>query len=438
MTTPTITTKADRFLRSRWYKLDMAGTLYPAIARTNWNSEFRLTAQMVQPVNSSALQKAVDKTLPRFPSMAVKLKAGLFWYYLEENDAKLIIQPKGGSFCQPFRKGENNGFLLRVLFDEHSISVEYFHAITDGTGGMIFLKTLVAEYLRQSGYFIPSGNGVFSLEDIPSSDETADAFSRFQNVDAPLRHSARKAYHFSGRQLPRGELQGMNCKLSAQELKSASARYQVTVTEFLAAVLLYTAYCTQREDHPKYPKPICISIPLNLRKRFGERTIRNYSWFINPRLDARKDYTFKDVICEVSTVLRNGSKPENLTADIAPNRALLGKRLFRLLPLPIKSTAIAAVYHFASDRPVSATMSNLGVIDLPDEMEPLVHSFAFHLGEPYGNTTNCALVTYRDDLMLCFTSNQATPLLPEKMISFLKEQGIQTIRESERKYGRCQ
>ena len=138
MAAPTITQKAERFLRSRWYKLDTAGTLSPAIAHQNWNSEFRLTAQMAQPVDPSVLQSAVDKTLPRFPSMSVRLKAGLFWYYFEENDARLVVQPKDGRLCHPFRKGENNVFLLRVLYDTRSISVEYFHAITDGTGCMIF------------------------------------------------------------------------------------------------------------------------------------------------------------------------------------------------------------------------------------------------------------------------------------------------------------
>lgn len=87
---------------------------------------------------------------------------------------------------------------------------------------MIFLKTLMAEYLRQCGHVIPAKNGILDPDDMPSSDETADAFARFQNTAAPLRHSARKAYHFPGRRLPLGKLQGMRCKLSAQELKTAA------------------------------------------------------------------------------------------------------------------------------------------------------------------------------------------------------------------------
>ena len=32
------------------------------------------------------VQKAVSHVLKRFPSMKVRMRAGLFWYYLEEND----------------------------------------------------------------------------------------------------------------------------------------------------------------------------------------------------------------------------------------------------------------------------------------------------------------------------------------------------------------
>ena len=58
------------------------------------------------------------------------------------------------------------------------------------------MKTLVAEYLRQCGYVISAGNGVLDPDDVPSSNETADAFVLFQNTAAPLRHSAQKAYTF--------------------------------------------------------------------------------------------------------------------------------------------------------------------------------------------------------------------------------------------------
>lgn len=39
-------------------------------------------------------------------------------------------------------------FLFRVSYFERKINLEVFHALTDGLGGMNFLKALVCEYLR--------------------------------------------------------------------------------------------------------------------------------------------------------------------------------------------------------------------------------------------------------------------------------------------------
>ncbi|MEZ4627989.1 MAG: hypothetical protein R2912_07880 [Eubacteriales bacterium] len=46
------------------------------------------------------------------------------------------------------RLNENDGFCMRVRYYHNRIAVEFFHVLTDGTGGQVFLQTLVAEYLR--------------------------------------------------------------------------------------------------------------------------------------------------------------------------------------------------------------------------------------------------------------------------------------------------
>jgi hypothetical protein len=145
-----------------WYPLDNAGKLYPAIATSRWSSTFRLTAVMRAPVIARLLQQALDRVLPRFPAMAVRLRKGFFWYYLERNPRALSIQKDEGHPCMPFRFRENNGFLLRVLYDERRISAEFFHSLADGAGALVFLKTLVGEYLRLCGVPMAYGQGVLA------------------------------------------------------------------------------------------------------------------------------------------------------------------------------------------------------------------------------------------------------------------------------------
>lgn len=68
---------------SQWYRLDNAGILYSALQREEYSAIYRFSALMTEPVRPAALQNAIDRVLPRFPSFAVRIRRGLFWYYRE-------------------------------------------------------------------------------------------------------------------------------------------------------------------------------------------------------------------------------------------------------------------------------------------------------------------------------------------------------------------
>lgn len=50
--------------------------------------------------------------------------------------------------CQYINPLLNREYLFRVLYYERRISLEVFHALTDGNGALMFLKELVYQYLR--------------------------------------------------------------------------------------------------------------------------------------------------------------------------------------------------------------------------------------------------------------------------------------------------
>lgn len=78
----------NRFLsherKLRWMRLDNAAKIYPAAKRRKWNNFFRLSATLCDEVDKTVLRNAMDVTMRRFPSIAVRLCRGAFWYYLEE------------------------------------------------------------------------------------------------------------------------------------------------------------------------------------------------------------------------------------------------------------------------------------------------------------------------------------------------------------------
>ena len=66
---------------SKWYKLDSAGTLYSALQKEEYSAIYRFSALMEKNVDPAALQRAIDRCMPRFPTFAVRIRKGAFWYY---------------------------------------------------------------------------------------------------------------------------------------------------------------------------------------------------------------------------------------------------------------------------------------------------------------------------------------------------------------------
>ena len=59
---------------SKWYKLDSAGILYSALQKEEYSAIYRFSARMEREVDPAALQRAIDRCMPRFPSFAVRIR----------------------------------------------------------------------------------------------------------------------------------------------------------------------------------------------------------------------------------------------------------------------------------------------------------------------------------------------------------------------------
>ena len=121
----------------RWMSLDNAAKIYPAARNANWTNVFRLSATLRENVDRATLQSALDVTVRRFPSIAVRIRRGAFWYYLEEiAHAPEVAEEKPYPLVRmPFDDIRTCAF--RVIAYKKRIAVEFFHALTDGNGGLV-------------------------------------------------------------------------------------------------------------------------------------------------------------------------------------------------------------------------------------------------------------------------------------------------------------
>ena len=166
--------------QKQWYRLDNAGVLYSALKKEKYAPVYRFSAVMKETVDPDALQRAVDRTMPRFPCFRVRIRKGVFWCYFEPNEKPgPFVRRDIANPCQPIREKWDNDWLIRFFYYEKRISFEAFHAISDGAGALTFFRTLLAEYLRELGVDIPLDPTILNVSEPPKPQELEDAYGRY-------------------------------------------------------------------------------------------------------------------------------------------------------------------------------------------------------------------------------------------------------------------
>ena len=428
----------DRRLKSdaqRWSRLDNAGLIFPASKRRGWHNIFRLSADLFEPIDREAMQSALEVTVKRFPLISSRLRAGFFWYYLEQTAAPEIISD-GPYPIMKRRFGEVRKCAIRVLYYKNRVAVEFFHAVTDGAGGAIFLKTLIAEYLSQKyGVFVPSTDGVADRLAQPTADELEDSFA--ENAGAVgSKRSSDKVFHLTGVREKDGFL-NLTCGiLSANDLLSRCRELDVTVTAYLAAVMTMSLINIQRRKVNSLVKrkPVRVQIPVNLRRLFPSSTMRNFVMVVNVGVDPRMgDFTFEEILGIIKRQLELYVTPKNMQAAFTTN--VNSERLFivRLMPLFIKNIVMKAVFDSVGEAQGCITVSNLGKITVPDEMKSYVKAFDFIIGPQARSPHNCAVCTFGDEMRINFIRRSESPELEREFFRNLVRLGHHVVVESNSK-----
>lgn len=394
---------------------------------------FRLSATLKEHIDRDLLQQALDITLPRMGVFSCRLKAGLFWYYFEPNPKRAKVTEDAINPCIRLYTKESNGYLFRVRTHNKRISLEVFHSVTDGYGGLTFLKTLIAEYLKLKGHSIPSTHGILNCKEPPAREETEDAFLRYYNKKAVRPWKENRAWQIKGTREAGHTLNIITGTMPVDALKATAKKYRVSMTEFLVGVYMYCLYNIQRESKPRKIQPIIVSVPVNLRAFFDARTLRNFSSYINPEINANWGaYTFEEVLHVVHHSLRKDLTQKTLGAKMSKNVKAEKSLFVRMMPLFIKNFFISVIFSLAGETRMTSTLSNIGRIDVPDEMTEHVERFEAMLGALRKNKISCAVCAYQGKLHVCFTSTMKETHVERAFFTFLVKMGIHVKLESNR------
>lgn len=405
----------------QWSRLDNAAKIFPPSSTVRDPKVFRFACELTEPVDPELLQQALDETLEQFPFYQSVLKKGLFWYYLESTDQRPLVSPEHEVPCAMLYKGEGRDLLFRVTWYKCRINLEVFHALSDGTGALHFLRMMVYHYLLRA-HADEFADGIPPINyDASGPQKVDDSFSRYFGSGAKGRlEQGPRAFHLHGDRLPDGALSILEGELQLNPLLARAKEQGTTLTVFLAAVLMQ-AIQKQMSQH-ELRRPVVVSVPVNLRNYFPSATARNFFTVLNVSYDfSQGDGSLQDIIRKIDADLKANLTKEALALRLNRLAALEHTMLLRVMPLIFKIPVLKAS-HWAAARQVTAAFSNIGRVDMPEPMHRYIRLFDAFLST---QRMQAVMTSFDGRFLITFTAPFVSPEVQRSFFRILTGMGLE-------------
>lgn len=414
-------------MAKKFMRLDNSANIYPMMVNKQNQNLFRMSVELKEIVDPKALQQAVDLVLPRFKCLTMKLMRGFFWYYLAENNAPYTVKEEDGVPLSNISLNNQNGYNLRICYYKNRISMEVYHVVCDGAGGVELLKSILHAYFLLTGRLLPT-DGILAYNTPVGADESEDSFIK-NFVNLPIKDLKVKSLQGKKAFILDGEYYGYGKNItrlfcSAAELLQAARARSATVTELLTAVYGQSIIDVYGEQKLAAQ----IMLPINLRKMFNSRSLRNFSLFSRVELPL-------NVGLDEHIAITKKSLQRDMDKDLLQNKICTTVKaekilIFRLTPLFIKRAVFMISNLFFGKGKRTATISNMGVVRLPEEFAQYVDNFNFQVNSNKNTPINIAAGSYGDKMSICFTNALKDNSLIEAFVKRLAEMGVQVVADS--------
>ncbi|MDE6867634.1 MAG: hypothetical protein K2J83_00615 [Clostridia bacterium] len=417
---------------AKYYPLDNTAIIHIATRNKTYSNIFRLEVNLTQKINVNQLQNALDNITPRFPTIVAGLKAVCSKYKVVPITAPLRVMREGSRLAS-FTEEEMNECALRVFYGEKTISAEFFHSLTDGHGGLVFLNTLVAEYLRlQYGLRYSDNSLTLNPFDKVDESEIRDDYSIFaKRGKSSLTYCS--AYKLPGEKRKDNTIQTVTGVFDLNGLMSISHKYNTKLTTFLTTVMAEAIFELQNRynDKRKKCKPIRIMIPVDLRRRYQSKTLRNFTLYVTPKI-ASDDYglAFNSLIDKIGAQIKEQNRNEIHASTMGDYEAKNNSFIINHIPLPLRCLLLRCAYNIFGDCSTSITLSNLGKAEYPQEINSYINGVSFFLTPKKKSNYNCSIISFKDKLYISFSYRYIKAELAEIFFRKLTEFGITQYSES--------
>ena len=396
----------------KWYKLDNAAKIFPPTTTFYDAKIFRFSVLLKDMVNPKSLNTALNKTLEDFPIFKSVLKKGLFWYYLEETNIKPIVREEKNSPCEKL----NTSLLFEVTYYKNKINLEVYHALSDGAGCTSFFENLIFNYLKIKHKL--KDNTILTTSS--NYEKETDSFSKYYNPSNKYKRKKKEnAYQLKGKWYPEGKLKIITGSTSTSKMKDIAKKYNTTITGLLISLVIKSMEDILSVKEKK--KPISITVPIDLRKYFKSKTVRNFFNVTNITYKFTKsNTTLEEIVEEVNKKLKESLTKESISANMTNLIRLEHFFIIRLVPLFIKNKVMKYTYKLTRKKQTMG-LSNVGKITLPLSCRSYIDKFIVM------NSTDVlelCIISYEDEISMSFSSHFINSELEKNFFRLLKEYNL--------------
>jgi hypothetical protein len=404
-----------------WHRLDNAGRVFAALPSRRTTTVFRVAATLRAPVDRSLLQIALDSLMPRVPYFRVRLRAGLFWHYLEEIPGAPLVQSECRAPCRRMTRADDGPWQFRVLVFDRRIALECSHVLTDGAGALTFLRALLAEYLARRGVVVPDDGRIMRPGEEPHPDEAEDAYRRFYDPSIPPPPFGARALRLQGTPLPPNECRIVLGVVSLAPLRKLAQGHGVTLTELLASILLASI----ADIAGRGGGPLAVMTPVDLRGLYPSRTMRNFFLSVRAGIDSRLgSYSFEEILHDVHHSMQGQVRAKSISRQIRQNVGAERNAFLRHIPLFLKVPAKRRLYTWRWGTRSTTVLSNLGRVELPPTMGEHVERFEVIPNPSAAHGVGCGIIGYEERLFITFASIVAGTGVERAFFTRLRRMGI--------------
>lgn len=374
--------------------------LYPIAAnKTPIENNPFLQARLKEKVDAERLYAAVKQSLSEYPLFACTLRYAK-GYYLETNNKPFSLI-HAAEENRPLAFGDaTNGFLWQMCHDQHSISFEWCHAVSDGRGSYAFFSSVLCHY--------------FGVER-PVEAALEPGLESFYNKEEKGIPQKKQEKGFAANALPfikRGYK--TDCHILKAPMSEVLAAAKKNDSSPAAVLPPLVSMALRKHIKPSAKnKNVCCNVVIDCRGPMNFQTMHNCIISKNITYTDRYDTmdfplvsTIYRAILDLAVQKENIVKQATETVDMI--RPIVSVKP-RFLQKALAKVVSAVMKHSDSN----FTFTYLGKIDLPDEVMSGLDDFNFRSWTDFGEC-NVAAVDFGGTLILNICENyQNKQIIPD-------------------------